>query len=56
MTKLVYSFGDGKADGRAEMRDLLGGKGANLANCPISVCGAARFHKFDGRMHILLCE
>ena len=31
MTKLVYSFGDGKADGRAEMRDLLGGKGANLA-------------------------
>ena len=31
MTKLVYSFGDGKAEGRAEMRDLLGGKGANLA-------------------------
>jgi pyruvate,orthophosphate dikinase len=31
MTKWVYSFGDGKADGSAEMRDLLGGKGANLA-------------------------
>jgi pyruvate,orthophosphate dikinase len=31
MSKLVYSFGDGKADGRAEMKDLLGGKGANLA-------------------------
>ena len=29
--KLVYSFGDGRADGRAEMRDTLGGKGANLA-------------------------
>jgi pyruvate,orthophosphate dikinase len=29
--KLVYSFGDGKAEGRANMRDLLGGKGANLA-------------------------
>jgi pyruvate,orthophosphate dikinase len=31
MTKWVYSFGEGKAEGRAEMRDLLGGKGANLA-------------------------
>ncbi len=31
MTKWVYSFGDGSADGRAEMRNLLGGKGANLA-------------------------
>ncbi|MEK9968198.1 MAG: PEP/pyruvate-binding domain-containing protein, partial [Ferrovibrio sp.] len=29
--KLVYSFGDGKAEGRADMRNLLGGKGANLA-------------------------
>ena len=30
-TKWVYSFGDGSADGKAEMRNLLGGKGANLA-------------------------
>ncbi len=30
MTKWVYSFGGGKADGNAEMRNLLGGKGANL--------------------------
>lgn len=30
-TKWVYSFGDGAADGGAEMRNLLGGKGANLA-------------------------
>jgi pyruvate, orthophosphate dikinase len=29
--KWVYSFGGGKAEGRAELRDLLGGKGANLA-------------------------
>ncbi len=29
--KWVYSFGDGKAEGAAEMRNLLGGKGANLA-------------------------
>ena len=27
----VYTFGDGKAEGKASMRDLLGGKGANLA-------------------------
>ena len=31
MTKWVYSFGDGAADGRADMKNLLGGKGANLA-------------------------
>jgi len=31
MGKWVYSFGDGKAEGRADMRNLLGGKGANLA-------------------------
>jgi len=29
--KKVYFFGDGEADGTAEMRNLLGGKGANLA-------------------------
>jgi len=29
--KYVYFFGNGKADGRADMRELLGGKGANLA-------------------------
>ena len=30
--KYVYFFGDGKAEGRADMKDLLGGKGANLAD------------------------
>jgi pyruvate,orthophosphate dikinase len=29
--KYVYFFGDGKAEGTAEMKSLLGGKGANLA-------------------------
>ena len=29
--KLVYTFGDGRAEGRSSMRELLGGKGANLA-------------------------
>ena len=31
MSKWVYSFGAGSAEGRAELRELLGGKGANLA-------------------------
>ncbi len=31
MTKFVYSFGDGKSQGDASMKNLLGGKGANLA-------------------------
>ncbi|MBI1238956.1 MAG: pyruvate, phosphate dikinase [Alphaproteobacteria bacterium] len=31
MSKWVYAFGNGKADGAASMRNLLGGKGANLA-------------------------
>ncbi|WP_308912056.1 pyruvate, phosphate dikinase [Pseudokordiimonas caeni] len=31
MTKWVYSFGGGVSEGRADMKNLLGGKGANLA-------------------------
>ena len=31
MSQRVYFFGDGKADGTAGMKELLGGKGANLA-------------------------
>ncbi len=31
MTKWIYTFGDGRAEGEAGLRDLLGGKGANLA-------------------------
>ncbi|HOF54358.1 MAG TPA: pyruvate, phosphate dikinase [Prolixibacteraceae bacterium] len=31
MTKYVYTFGAGKAEGKADMKELLGGKGANLA-------------------------
>jgi hypothetical protein len=30
-TKRVYLFGNGKAEGKADMKNLLGGKGANLA-------------------------
>ncbi len=31
MKKYVYSFGNGKADGDGKMKDVLGGKGAGLA-------------------------
>src|ERR1041385_1069025 len=31
MAKWVYTFGDGAAEGKAAMKNLLGGKGANLA-------------------------
>ena len=31
MAKYVYFFGDGNAEGRGDMKNLLGGKGANLA-------------------------
>lgn len=30
--KFVYFFGDGKAEGKREMKEILGGKGANLAD------------------------
>jgi pyruvate,orthophosphate dikinase len=33
--KYVYSFGGGKADGKADMKSLLGGKGANLAEMSV---------------------
>ncbi len=33
--KYVYNFGGGKADGKADMKNLLGGKGANLAEMNI---------------------
>ena len=29
--RMVYFFGEGKAEGKADMKDILGGKGANLA-------------------------
>ena len=38
MTQWVYNFGDGMADGDAKQRELLGGKGANLAEmCKIGL-------------------
>lgn len=54
----VYIFGDSQAEGRAEMKNLLGGKGANLAEMTntglpvtpgmdtINVSGLFRYNKF----------
>ena len=58
--KLVYSFGGEEADGNAGLRDLLGGKGANLAEMAstgipvpagftISTSVCTHFYKNDGK-------
>jgi pyruvate,orthophosphate dikinase len=57
MKKYVYYFGKGKAEGRAEMKELLGGKGANLAEmarlgipCPAGFTKCVRiFTNTNGR-------
>ena len=55
MAKWVYSFGDGKAEGRADMRNLLGGKGANLAEMSEPrPAGAAGLHHHHRGLHLLL--
>ena len=42
--KYVYTFGGSKAEGKAEMKNLLGGKGANLAEmCRIGLPVPAGF-------------
>ena len=55
-TRWVYGFGGGGADGDASMKNLLGGKGANLAEMsalglPVppgfTITTAACFHYYD---------
>jgi pyruvate,orthophosphate dikinase len=44
MAKYVYTFGGGKAEGNAGMKELLGGKGANLAEmCQLGIPVPAGF-------------
>ncbi len=44
MPKYVYTFGGGAAEGRADMKNLLGGKGANLAEmCSLGIPVPAGF-------------
>ena len=53
--KYVYLFGDGKADGRADMKNLLGGKGANLAEMSnLGIPVPAGFHHHHRNVHRLL--
>lgn len=49
--KRVYTFGDGKAEGKASDRNLLGGKGANLAEMNLLGMPVPRFHHHDRSMH-----
>ena len=49
MTQWVYAFGDGKAEGDAGMKNLLGGKGANLAEMSnLGLAGSAGLHHHHG--------
>ena len=38
---LVYSFGQGRAEGTSAMKDILGGKGAGLADPEDDACDRA---------------
>jgi pyruvate,orthophosphate dikinase len=60
MTKYVYFFGEGRADGSGKMKDLLGGKGAGLAEMTnigvpvppgftISTVACTYFYEHDGQ-------
>ena len=52
--KFVYTFGDGKAEGNATMKLLLGGKGANLAEMSnLGVPVPAGFTISTPKSHIL---
>ena len=55
MSKWVYSFGAGHNEGRADMRNLLGGKGANLAEMASHrPAGPAGFHPHHRGLHRVL--
>jgi hypothetical protein len=55
MTKWVYAFGAELAEGKGEMKNLLGGKGANLAEMAIArPAGSARLHHHHRSLHLLL--
>ena len=57
MKKYVYSFGNGTADGDGKMKDMLGGKGAGLAEMsPGQAAGASRLHHLHRSLQHLLPE
>ena len=54
MSKWVYGFGAGQADGDASMKALLGGKGANLAEmCGLGLAVPPGPHHHDRSLHPL---
>ncbi len=56
-TKYVYFFGGKKAEGKAEMKALLGGKGANLAEMVnIGLPVPAGFTIYNRSMYSILQE
>jgi len=52
--KYVYFFGGGSADGNAQMKALLGGKGANLAEMANLDCRSSRFYDYHRDLYLLL--
>ena len=53
--RYIYACGGGQAEGNAEMRDLLGGKGAGLAEMTnAGPAGAARLHHHHRGLQRLL--
>ena len=57
MAKWVYSFGADKTDGNATMKELLGGKGANLAEMSnLGLPVPPGFYHRDRCLCSLLCK
>ena len=55
MAKYVYFFGGKKAEGKAEMKTLLGGKGANLAEMVnIGIPVTCRLYNNNRGLYLLL--
>ena len=55
--KMIYFFGEGKADGNESLKNLLGGKGANLAEMAghknLKLPVPARFHYYHRGLRLL---
>ena len=55
MTKYVYTFGGGTAEGKASDKNLLGGKGANLAEmCALGIPVPAGFTSAPSAVLIIM--
>ena len=50
ITKLIYSFGHGRAEGRTDQKQLLGGKGAGLAEITDYIRGEVERRRQGGAL------